>query len=228
VSILTGGYVGAKACTQGPTVGAKNLIAWYLGGYKARGGTNLGIFNCRPVRGGTITSLHGEGRAADLGTPTSGQSWSWELADFLRLHSRELGIQCVIHNRKIWSSGGGAAWRPYTGVAPHFDHLHVELTWWAANGGLTVDLLNRSRRGVVAPVVVSSSVLRQGSKGPAVTRLQERLVKLYPAYAQTLGKLVVDGDFGPTTHKWVCEFQKRSRLPVDGVVGPNTARALGL
>ena len=224
MAVLTGGYVGAKKCTSGPTVGAKNLMSWYLRDYGGRGGKNLGIFNCRPVRGGTTTSLHGEGRAADLGTPTS-NSWSWQVAEFLRAHSAELGVQCIIHNRKIWSSSGGAGWRPYTGVAAHFDHLHVELTWAAANGGLTGAKIDSVARPVVEGARAGDGILERGDNGAAVKQLQQVMRAWYP---RDLAYLDVDGDFGPETETAVRYVQSKHRLAVDGVAGPATLRALNL
>jgi hypothetical protein len=127
------GYEPAARCSSEPTVGAKALMAAFLGLYQARGGTNLGIFNCRTVRGGTTTSLHGEGRACDLGVKPHGAQWGTQLADRLRMNSAELGVQCVIWDRRIWSgSYPQAGWRPYRGVNPHVDHLHVELSRHAA------------------------------------------------------------------------------------------------
>lgn len=66
--------------------------------------------------------------------------------------------------------------------------------------------------------------IRLGSTGPAVTLLQETLNRDYPLYSH----LVVDGDFGPATLGVVREFQARDRITVDGVVGPQTWKALGL
>jgi Putative peptidoglycan binding domain len=231
MAVLTGGYVGAKSCTSGPTVGAKNLMSWYLRDYGPKGGKNLGIYNCRTVRGGTTTSLHGEGRAADLGTPTS-NTWSWAVAELLRAHSAELGIQCVIHNRKIWSASA-AGWRAYTGVAAHFDHLHVELTWAAANGGLTVAKIDSVLRPAPVIVVPASNggaragdgILERGDKGESVTQLQRVLRAWYP---KDLAYLDVDGDFGAETETAVRYAQTKLRLTADGVAGPATLKAPNL
>jgi hypothetical protein len=227
MTIQVGGYVGARTCTGGPTVGAKNLISWHLATFGGRGAKNLGIYNCRTVRGGTTTSLHGEGRAADGGTPTS-NTWSWAAADFLRLYSKELGLQCVIHNRKIWSASGGTGWRNYGGVAPHFDHWHAELTWAAANGGLTLAKINDlwarhsgTRSGGAA--VANDGILERGDSGPSVEQLQRVLKAWYPRLGIT-----VDGDFGPATEAAVKHFQKAAGLAADGVAGPNTLNALNL
>lgn len=71
----------------------------------------------------------------------------------------------------------------------------------------------------------AGTVLRRGSKGQAVTDLQAKLNRSYPAYS----KLTVDGDFGPATEAVVREFQRRvPGLAVDGIAGPATLRALGL
>jgi len=62
-------------------------------------------------------------------------------------------------------------------------------------------------------------VLRRGSKGDAVVRLQIAL--------QKLGFMVaIDGDFGPGTEVAVARFQREQRLDIDGIVGPGTWSAL--
>lgn len=63
-------------------------------------------------------------------------------------------------------------------------------------------------------------VLRVGTQGPAVTRLQERL--------RTLGFFSgpVSGFFGPTTEASVKLAQQRYKLDPDGVVGPGTWNVL--
>ena len=63
------------------------------------------------------------------------------------------------------------------------------------------------------------AALRQGSKGPDVQTMQQRLSDL----GYSLG---VDGNFGPGTAKAVIAFQQKNSLGNDGVVGPNTWAAL--
>ena len=64
------------------------------------------------------------------------------------------------------------------------------------------------------------SILKKGSEGPEVEKLQKRLEEL--GFYQ--GK--IDGKFGPATEAAVIAFQKRRGLSTDGIVGPNTLRAL--
>jgi hypothetical protein len=127
-------YEPATRATGGPAPGARALMAWYLGNFARQGGTNLGIYNNRTVRGGSTKSLHAEGRAVDFGVNPHGAEYGTLLAERLRLVSGELGIQCIIWNRRIWSSAyPDAGWRRYSGTNPHLDHLHVELTRSAAS-----------------------------------------------------------------------------------------------
>lgn len=67
-----------------------------------------------------------------------------------------------------------------------------------------------------------ASALRTIQKGSTNTSLnkylQTKLNTKYPSYS----KLVVDGDFGDATEKVVMEFQRRSKLKPDGIVGPVT------
>jgi peptidoglycan hydrolase-like protein with peptidoglycan-binding domain len=73
----------------------------------------------------------------------------------------------------------------------------------------------------VAPgTTPSDPVLRRGSKGPDVRRLQQALVNL------GFDPGSVDGDFGPRTEKAVRGYQTSRGLAVDGIVGPKTWAAL--
>jgi putative chitinase len=68
----------------------------------------------------------------------------------------------------------------------------------------------------------SGPLLRRGARGEAVRALQQRL----NALGFNVG--AVDGDFGPATEAGVTSFQRSRGLSVDGVVGPQTWRALGI
>ncbi|MFE9689547.1 L,D-transpeptidase family protein [Micromonospora sp. NPDC005806] len=78
--------------------------------------------------------------------------------------------------------------------------------------------------GTVATVTVAAAtsqpILRQGSRGAAVTTLQRRLTALH----YDVGG--VDGVFGPSTYHAVVAFQKVNSLARDGIVGPRTWAAL--
>jgi hypothetical protein len=56
--------------------------------------------------------------------------------------------------------------------------------------------------------------------GPEVARIQEKLTML--GYAPG----PIDGEYGPATSAAVTAYQRDSKLEVDGVVGPETRRAL--
>jgi PAS domain-containing protein len=69
-------------------------------------------------------------------------------------------------------------------------------------------------------VNVTLSVLRQGSRGASVEKLQALLNAVADA------RLVEDGDFGPRTDRAVRAFQVARHLDDDGIVGRLTWRAL--
>jgi cell wall-associated NlpC family hydrolase len=70
----------------------------------------------------------------------------------------------------------------------------------------------RARSSGTARVHVE--LLKLGSRGPGVTRVQRAL------------RIAADGVFGPQTRRAVRGFQKRHGLLVDGIVGPQTRKAL--
>lgn len=84
------------------------------------------------------------------------------------------------------------------------------------------------------PAKANPSVLRVGVISDEVKRLQAGLARVFPAYrnnryqpAASRGKtLVVDGIFGAATAGWVKEFQRRTKIEVDGIVGAVTRAKL--
>lgn len=223
-------YQGAgSSCTGGPQPGCRELMAWFLGAYASRGGVNSGIYNCRSVRGGSAPSLHGEGRACDLGIRPYSASYGTALAQALVDHHEALGVQLVIWNRRIWSvNKRSQGWRPYGGQSPHTDHLHVELTWDVART-LTVARIQSvlggatpSRPTSSAPATAPGALLRHGMVGPAVAAWQDWCNDYYERFRPPLR---VDGHFGDLTLARTREVQRFRGLDPDGVVGPNTRRA---
>lgn len=67
-----------------------------------------------------------------------------------------------------------------------------------------------------------SDMLQLNSSGPEVTALQQAL------QAAGFSPGAIDGSFGSGTEAAVLAFQRSKGLAADGVVGPNTATALGL
>ena len=63
-----------------------------------------------------------------------------------------------------------------------------------------------------------SSTLREGSSGPAVTRLQIRVAG-WVAFGEVLA---IDGQFGPATKRAVTRFQQAYGLTADGIAGSQT------
>jgi N-acetylmuramoyl-L-alanine amidase len=74
--------------------------------------------------------------------------------------------------------------------------------------------------GVTGPMPVGT--LRMGDSGPDVIKVQSRL-RQWGYYSGP-----VDGIFGQGTQDAVILFQKRNGITPDGIVGPNTARAIGI
>lgn len=234
-------YQSAGACTKGAQPGASALMTWAVRDF-GQGAYNLGIYNCRKIRGKPQRSVHGEGRALDVGFSGRANPAGTRLVQALLPHVGKLGIQMIIWNRTVWSrkSPNGAR---YTGANPHYDHVHIELGWPAARS-LNLTSIRAAVRGVATPAPapkpapsispadlqkVAAAIkearkhtLRRGSKGNHVKVLQSLL--------NTKGaKLRVDGDFGPAVEAAVRLYQsnvrkmfKLTNFAVDGVVGPAT------
>lgn len=215
------GYQPAGACTGRPQPGAQALMAWWLAGFAAQGAVNSGIYNCRPIAGSSIRSLHGEGRAADLGARPYDAPYGHDVATRLHAFSAELGIQCIIWSRRIWSgSRPYDGFRPYAGSNPHVDHLHVELSWPSAR------TLTQARIAEILGGAVPKRLLKLTSpqmRGEDVRAVQRVLAAYFPSL-----NLELDGIYGPRTAAAVRQFQASKGIGVDGEVGPITRAAMGL
>lgn len=76
-----------------------------------------------------------------------------------------------------------------------------------------------SSLGSMSPA--NAKLLKRGDRGTTVRQIQQTLVSLGFS-------LEIDGVFGPRTQQAVKAFQQRQRLTADGIVGQQTATALGL
>ena len=75
-------------------------------------------------------SDHPYGNAVDVMIPDypspEGVGLGDEIARWLLANRKQLGVKYVIWKKRIWSVERQAeGWRPYYGVSPHYDHVHV-------------------------------------------------------------------------------------------------------
>lgn len=173
------------------------------------------------VRDGAVGIVTGMDLTHD---PASGFD-SYAFANML-LKNQDSRLKYIISNRRIGSGPAGpqaGVWRAYTGKNAHDHHCHISVM---SDKGRYDGDRPWNIAGVVAPApaVVAAYVappptLRKGDRGGDVETLQGRL----NAYGASLK---VDGDFGDVTRAAVIVFQSDSKMPVDGIVGPMTWRAL--
>lgn len=146
-------YDRATHIARGPAPGAVTLQRAILARFPML--RSLGIYNPRNVRGGARLSLHAEGRAIDIGVSPRQRGIGDALAEALTLDTRTLGVQYIIWNRRQWTAiRAREGWRTYSGVSPHTDHLHIELTK-AAGAHLSSAVANRTLQKADNPMVTT-------------------------------------------------------------------------
>lgn len=120
------------------------------------------------------------------------------------------------------------------------DEMHFEINASPARVAAVADKIRRSRNAAqpvkakpttkptktVSPVKVTPTgdIMEKGDHGQDVKNLQRDFNRIFPAYEAT--PLDVDGDFGARTEDAVQEFQRRTGLKPDGIVGPKTRAML--
>jgi hypothetical protein len=138
------------------------------------------------------------------------------VADFTFGKWSDFEVLYIIWRQRI-NSNDGRGWRAMEDrgsiTQNHFDHCHVSFQAGASGGSSSA-----SAGGATG---FPGVILRIGSSGEHVCRIQERL--------RGLGFSIDRFDhcpFGPQTEGAVMEFQRQRGLVDDGEVGPNTWAAL--
>lgn len=127
-------YVGQVSCEPGAKPGTLALRQLLIDTY---GSASIGTQRDCSSGG---RSEHKDGRALDWMLDVGDAADKSTADDFLAWltgpdaqgvaagNAHRLGVMYVIWNRQTWQSWTGA-WKPYTGVNPHTDHIHVSLAW---------------------------------------------------------------------------------------------------
>lgn len=183
-------------------------------------------YSYRPSKNSAaLLSCHAGGTAFDWNSTrhVNGKRGTWTAAQVAGIRQ----ILAEVEGTVYW---GGDAWGDGTP-----DEMHFEITTGTTLEKLA-EVAAKIRAGLKPPkpprvdtawrrVELGSRTLCNGMAGTDVSGLQAIVRRRYPAYAKYL---TVDGRFGDKTEAAVREFQKRSKLTVDGIVGRKTFRALGI
>ena len=130
-------------------------------------------------------------------------------------------IKYLIWNKKICSSKKSPwKWRKYNGSNGHTKHLHISVNNHNYDV-LTPWLFNEWNESPWADFHPDPEDIEFGDRGFAVTKLQKDLSEL--GYLKTNQ---IDGWFGNNTLSAVKTLQAAAGLDTDGIVGPNTHKAI--
>lgn len=153
--------------------------------------------------------------------------------------SRDPRIKYIIYERQITVPGDITRWKPYHGPSPHDHHFHISVSSdprlyddasdWTISaaepagepGSPTEDTGGGSPTASNPTSTEQPPILKRGSYGAEVIALQTKLRSL--KYT-----LEINGRYDERTAYIVGKFQDSNHLDVDGMVGKDTRRALGL
>lgn len=135
-NVQAGTWIGPEGCGGQFLEGTRVLQEW-VDEYWPQV-SNIGGYSCRQIANSNSMSVHGTGRALDIHIPidsaeprddSADNDLGDPLANWLLEHAQELGLQVIIWDNMIWSSGRAPGERlyVYTNTHKHHDHLHIEL-----------------------------------------------------------------------------------------------------
>lgn len=177
---------------------------------------DFGIYNDRAIRGGTLPSVHREGRAGDLGFPGSGHPQGYAALTALLDNAWELGLQRIIWDRTLYDAASPFG-RYYGGVNPHEDHIHYEQTWQYAR---TAPLTLATADAILNPEV--EMTLKRTDRGLAVYDMRAGLAGFFRNPDIMLAVSDPQVFDGPMVDL-VKAFQHAYGLPVTGEIDGLTA-----
>lgn len=188
-------------------------------------GKDSNPFNTEHYSGRAIDFMVGQSHL-DAAAKATGD---W-IAEYLWANRERFGVRHIIWRQRVRSTViSPGLWRAMADrgntTANHYDHVHV---WFLDDRWAEKPAAAPKPKPVTkpkpTPAQSKARVLRIGSLGEDVRRLQSALRRTFPAYA---GRLAVDGEYGPKTAAAVKEFQRRAGgLDVDGEVGKYTRAKL--
>ncbi len=213
-----GGGVGGVPTVAAPAYAALEE-ALRAGGYTPQ---SSWAYNVRNIAGSSLPSLHSYGIAIDL-DPASNPYVPWSGWHQTRFTPDQIAaVDAIVTTRgvRVWKWGGH--WRPdadlmHFQIDCHPDELRHGV---AGQRAVTPDttVVSKIASAKRAAVQVDLPYLRNGDKGTPVKALQ--------ALLNTRSPLEVDGSFGKNTETAIRNLQAAASIDVDGVVGPDTWKAL--
>lgn len=234
-------YQSATGCTQYGPAGAQALLTYLEDRFSWQ--TSMGICNCRAIAGTGSYSHHAECRAYDMGIPTTSSGGArpdlgMQAVNLLGPNGARLGIDHMIYNRTIWS-GANPSGRYYSGVHPHYDHVHIGLTRTAGRNLTYATLVTVLGQ----PQGDDGMSLKHGDNGRAVAEAQHAMTQLWGYQMQPDGKdwpgfpgtsiytkkpfgPGEDGSFGDHMLAMTKRFQKNIQVEQTGILDGFTASYL--
>jgi hypothetical protein len=181
------------------------------------GGHGRGVFQIDDRSHGEWLRRHGAGAPGAVPSVEDAAAYAAEILAGNLAYGRSKGLsgeRLLRFAVSAYNAGAGGAWR---GLAERGDPDAR-----TAHGNYGKDVLERMAliRGFLG-----EPLLRRGDSGAAVAELKRRLRAWFdangggPSFKQ-------NSQYGAATAKAVEEFQRRNRLDVDGVAGPQVWRAL--